>query len=149
MRFRLALVTLAGMAMLSSCARRPEDVPMMAPSIVGVWEPVELPAGALPCTGGGRIAYAADGTVVIRSGAQLLRGTYKVTPLPDGRFDVAVKLFEHNGELNCQGFSATFVMEHTPPTITVERKGNELNTCFPGAPPICFRSALRPELHGA
>jgi hypothetical protein len=122
---------------------------MMAPSIVGVWEPVELPAGTLPCTGGGSIAYAADGTIVIRSGAQLLRGTYRVTPLADGRFDVTVKLSEHNGEANCQGFSAPFVMEHTPPAITVEREGNELNTCFPGTPPTCFRSTLRRELHGA
>ena len=143
MRFALTLVTLAGLAMLTSCARRAEDRPAMVPSIVGVWM-VEMPAGALPCNGESSVAYAADGTIVMRSGAQLLRGTYRATLRADGRFDVVVKLSEHNGEPNCQGFSSAFVIEHTPPIFTVERKGSELRTCL--SSDICFRAALRHEL---
>ncbi len=46
------------------------------PGVVGVWRLAEYPEHALNCEGLSTVTYAPDGTTVVRSGAQVMTGTY-------------------------------------------------------------------------
>jgi hypothetical protein len=112
-------------------------------TLSGIWYPLESPAGVLPCSGPNSVAYTSDGTIIVKSQRQVLKGTYTAIQIGDGLFQVSVIYSVNNGEPNCQGLSPTFVVEHTPTAFTVERNGEQLRTCSIAVPAICFRSSSR------
>ena len=133
---RFALLALnAALVGCDSSAPLSKDVEA---SIVGTWSPVDLPA-ANPACEANSVTFTADGKVATQSGAQILRGTYASTRSPEGLLHMTAAYSEHNGQLNCQGLTAEFVISHTRPEFTAERKGEQLRLCYPTAPVACFQ----------
>ena len=55
--------------------------------------------------------FRPDGTMIVKSGAQVLTGTYTAEPV-GRRLMVKQKDVRSNGEPNCQGISADYVLSH-------------------------------------
>jgi hypothetical protein len=142
MAFTRSLVLLGSSVALVGCSNVPAPVETTL-SIVGTWYPLEAPPGCLPYDGPNSVTYSLDGKIVTRSGAQVLKGTYRSIRIAEGVYRVSVVYSENNGELNCQGLSPEFVIANTPPEFTVERNGAQLRTCLVNLPNVCFHSEAR------
>ncbi len=66
-----------------------------------------------------------DRTMFVRTGRQTLTGTYSVESGPS-RWVVQQRNVQSNGEPNCQGIPAEFVLQHYLYTIYVDVRGDTL-----------------------
>jgi len=93
-------------ASLAGCA------PAQAPKeFLGVWGIGPLPPDAPAACVNASVEYRSDGTVLIRSGPQTITATYSTAPAGK-RFLVERTNVQSNGEPNCQGRPAQYVIDH-------------------------------------
>jgi hypothetical protein len=102
---------------------RPSQRPSSAKELVGVWRN-QGSMGAEPCQKAS-LEFRDDGTVFLKTGKQTLTGTYSVDAGPS-RLLVQQRNVRSNGEPNCQGIPAEFVLQHYLYTIYVEVHGDTL-----------------------
>jgi len=92
---------------------RPPQPPSLAKGLVGVWR----------SQGSGD--FRDDGTMLVSSGKQALTGTYAVDSGPS-RLIVQHSGLRSNGEPNCQGIPAEYVLNHYLDTAYLEVHGDTL-----------------------
>jgi hypothetical protein len=102
---------------------RPPQRPSFAGELVGSWRS-QGSGDAAPCQHAS-LEFRDDGTMFVRTGRQTLTGTYSVEPGPS-RLVVQQRTVRSNGEPNCQGIPAEFVLQHYLYTIYVEVHGDTL-----------------------
>jgi hypothetical protein len=102
---------------------RPPQRPSSAPELIGVWR--NLGSGdAEPCQKAS-LEFRDDGTMFVKTGRQTLTGTYSAEAGPS-RLVVQQRNVRSNGEPNCQGIPAEFVLQHYLYTIYIEVHGDTL-----------------------
>jgi hypothetical protein len=128
----LLLTTLLG-ASLAACTTR-----LTPNKLIGVWGIGALPADAPAACANASTEYRSDGTVLIRSGAETVTATYTITPMGK-RLLVERTNIQSNGEPNCQGRPAQYVVDHfvreaylelTPDTLKVFRSADAPSPLF-------------------
>ena len=102
---------------------RPPQPPASAKELVGVWRN-QGSSGSEPCQKGS-LEFRDDGAMFVRTGRQMLTGTYSVEAGPS-RLVVQQRNVRSNGEPNCQGIPAEFVLEHYLYTIYVDVRADTL-----------------------
>jgi len=120
-------------ASLAACApgRTPKE-------LLGVWGIGPLPPDAPAACANVSTEYRSDGTVLIRSGPQTLTATYATTPAGKG-FLLERTNVQSNGEPNCQGRPAQYVIDHFVRKAYLEVGGDTLKMfANPGAPSPLF-----------
>jgi hypothetical protein len=103
--------------------RPAQPPPSFTRELVGVWRSQGGKA-AEPCQNTS-MEFRDDGTMFVRTGRQTLMGTYSVERGPS-RLVVQQRNVRSNGEPNCQGTPAEFVLQHYLYTIYVDVHGDTL-----------------------
>jgi hypothetical protein len=93
-------------AWLAACA--PARVPK---ELLGVWGIGPLPPDVPATCATGSTEYRSDGTVLIRSGPQTVTAAYTTTAAGKGLLLERTNV-QSNGEPNCQGRPAQYVIDH-------------------------------------
>jgi hypothetical protein len=83
-----------------------------------------------------------DGTMFVRTGKQTLTATYSVEAGPS-RLVVQQHNLRSNGEPNCQGIPADYVLQHYLYTIHVDVHGDTLRTYTAPDGQDAFLTAIR------
>jgi hypothetical protein len=102
---------------------RPPDPPSSAKQLVGVWRS-QGTGSFQPCQNAS-MEFRDDGTMFVRTGKQTLTGKYSVETGPE-RLVVQQRDVHSNGEPNCQGIPADYVLQHYWFTIYVDVRGDTL-----------------------
>ena len=102
---------------------RPPDPPSSAKELVGVWRN-QGSGRSEPCRKAS-MEFRDDGTMFVRTGRQTLTATYSVEAGPS-RLVVQQHNLRSNGEPNCQGIPAGYVLQHYLYTIYVDVHGDTL-----------------------
>ncbi len=102
---------------------RPPDPPSSAKELVGVWRN-QRSGSSEPCQKAS-MEFRDDGTMFVRTGKQTLTATYAVEGGPS-RLVVQQHNLRSNGEPNCQGIPADYVLQHYLYTIYVDVHGDTL-----------------------
>jgi hypothetical protein len=103
--------------------RPAQPPPSFARELVGIWGN-QGSGGSEPCQKVS-MEFRDDGTMFVRTGRQTLTGTYSVERGPS-RLVVQQRNVQSNGEPNCQGTPAEFVLQHYLYRIYVDVHGDTL-----------------------
>jgi hypothetical protein len=135
----VALFVLA-LALVAGCtSSKQSDNPF-----VGVWRPLEMEAGLPDACYNVRVEFRADNRMVVQSGPQILTASYTVEADGNG-FSMLQTDLETNGEPNCQGLSAEFVLANYILEAYVEVDGEVLRFFAGGKDQNQFVSLVRAE----
>src|SRR6266508_5516448 len=110
------------LAVAFGCVAPRSDV--SSSDLVGVWRlrgNGDLPTACDEAS----MEFRSDGTVLVKTGDQILTGTYTSEPA-GGRLRVVQKDVRSNGKPNCQGIPADYVLEHYGYRIFAEVSGDTL-----------------------
>ena len=110
------------LVLIVSLGCRPPDPPSSAKELVGVWR--NQGSSSEPCQKAS-MEFRDDGTMLVRTGKQTLTATYSVEAGPS-RLVVKQHNPRSNGEPNCQGIPADYVLQHYLYTIYVDVHGDTL-----------------------
>ena len=99
---------------------RPPQPASLATGLVGVWHS----PGTADCRNAA-MEFRVDGTMVVNSGKQAVTGTYAVDSGPS-RLIVRHTDLRTNGEPNCQGIPAEYVLSHYLDTAYIDVHGDTL-----------------------
>jgi hypothetical protein len=99
------LITLIG-ALFTACATHQPPR-----QLVGLWGIRPLPSDAPPACANISTEFRSDGTVLIHSGAETVTANYTTTP-HGNRLLLERTNVQTNGEPNCQGRPAQYVVDH-------------------------------------
>jgi hypothetical protein len=88
------------------------------------------------------VEFRGDSTMFVRTGSQMLTGTYSVEGGP-GRSVVQQRNVRSNGEPNCQGIPADYVLQHYLYTIYVDVHGDTLRIYRTAEDQDAFMTAIR------
>jgi len=102
---------------------RPPQPPSLATGLVGVWHS-QGGGDFEPCRNAW-MEFRGDGTMLVNSGKQALTGTYAVNSGPS-RLIVQHADLRANGEPNCQGIPADYVLNHYLDTAYIDLHGDTL-----------------------
>lgn len=102
---------------------RPADPPSSAKELVGVWH--SLGSGRSESCQKASMEFRDDGTMFVSTGKQTLTATYAVETGPS-RLVVRQRELRSNGEPNCQGIPADYVLQHYLHTVYVDVHGDTL-----------------------
>lgn len=132
--FLVALVVFATVA----CQAREASVPPA--ELLGVWQSTGtgMPGPCREAT----VEFRRDGAVVIRSGPQVLSGTYTAVSA-GSRLLITQSDVRANGHPNCQGISADSVLAHYMETFYVAFGGDTLEVYVGLEDSIPFFEATR------
>jgi hypothetical protein len=120
---------------------RPLQRPPPATGLVGVWRNQASEHSPEPC-GQASIEFRPDSTVFLKTGKQTLTATYSVARGPS-RLVVQQRDLRSNGEPNCQGISAEFVVQHYVNPLYVDVTGDTLRIYRAAEDHDPFMTALR------
>lgn len=101
---------------------RPARPPSPTKELVGVWRN-QGTGRAEPCQKA--LEFRDDGTMIVKTGRQTLTGAYSVDAGP-ARLVVQQHDLRSNGEPNCQGIPADYVLQHYLDTIYADVHGDTL-----------------------
>lgn len=137
-----SLSTLCVLAAATSSASAQAAGPQSALAVVGVWR-IILPSGAPTACNEMSIEFRGDGTMLTRSGALLATNTYSLLRKADGW--LLVMGYPHtNGQPNCQGLPADFVVQNFVAREYVKIAGDTLRECNANSPvPDCLSMVRR------
>lgn len=112
---------------LASCASHSPSAPAQA--LVGTWvpqqaQPADLPAACRSAS----IVVDAD-TITHRSGSLSVVARYSAVR-NGSLYTVTQTPLKHSGSENCQGFAASYVLEHFAPTLEMEASGDRMRMYF-------------------
>src|SRR5213593_98907 len=92
--------------------------------LLGVWQSRE--SGEMPkACREASMEFRGDGTMLVRTGEQILTGAYTAEPAGN-RLRVVQRDVRANGRPNCQGISADYVLEHYAYRFYAEVRGDTL-----------------------
>jgi hypothetical protein len=97
------------------------------PPVVGTWHVVVPPEAPSSCQDVS-VEFRGDGTIHSRSGALVATNTYSLRP-EQGRWLLVEDSIRTNGQPNCQGLPADFVVQHIPLRHYVLVVGDTLKEC--------------------
>jgi hypothetical protein len=120
---------------------RPPEPPPPANGLVGVWRNQASEFAPEPCRQAS-IEFRNDSTVFLKTGKQTLTASYSVERGPS-RLVVQQRDLRSNGEPNCQGISAEFVLEHYVNPLYVDVAGDTLRIYRAAQDHDPFMTALR------
>jgi hypothetical protein len=121
-------------------ACRPPDRPSSAQELVGTWRSNAI--GNAEACQTASLEFRDDGTMSVRTGRQTLTGTYSVET-GAARLVVQQRNVQSNGEPNCQGIPAEFVLQHYLYTIYVDVHGDTLHIYTAPEGQTSFLTAIR------
>ena len=125
---------------IASLGCRPSQPPPPATGLVGVWRNQTTEHAPEPCRQAS-IEFRNDSTLSLKTGKQTLTATYSVKPGP--RQVVQQRDLRSNGEPNCQGIPAAFVVEHYLNPLYVDVAGDTLRIYRSEEERDPFMTALR------
>ena len=125
---RVLLLSLILSVSSQAYAQTNQNDTLIPNEIVGNWQFERASVESRPCSSGS-ISYRKDGTFISRSGEQIMKGKYIAEPYQYG-YLLTTKFVNHNGEPNCQGYSAEYVIKNNVPKSYVEVEENTLRQYF-------------------
>jgi len=100
--------------LILSCAVacRPAETPSTPADVIGVWRQVAGPTASPSCDSA-TVEFRSNGTMLVRSGSQVLTATYTArSGARSARLEVVQTNLSFNDGLNCQGIPAAYVQQH-------------------------------------
>ena len=94
-----------------------------APAFVGRWRPASFPVEAPALCREASLEFRGDGTVLSRSGNQVLTAKYATQERGSG-FVLLLRDLTINDQPNCQGFSPQYVLDNHVSQLYVEVVGD-------------------------
>lgn len=145
MNYPLCVLCLLAAAPFSASAQT-TGAPNSA-AVVGVWR-IVVPSDAPPSCNDISIEFRGDGTMLTKSGPLVATNTYRLVRKESGLL-LVMDNPRTNGQPNCQGLPAEFVVEHLVLREYVQVAGDTLRECnADSSVPDCFmmvRSKARPS----
>jgi len=120
---------------------QPPQRPSSTKELIGLWRSQGDKESHEPCMKAS-MEFRDDGTMLVSSGKQTLTGTYSVDSGPS-RLVVRQHNMGSNGEPNCQGIPADYVLQHYLNTFYVDVHGDTLRIYTAPEGSGAFLTAIR------